>query len=530
MTDFTTRLPRDLYRAEQVRQLDAIAIEHFSITGFTLMKRAAMAALEALLEVWPQTRTLLVFVGAGNNGGDGYVLAGLARDQQLAVTLVVLHGEESLHGDALLARQFAAERDIPSYTLAEAETLLAQDGSRPVIVDALLGTGLSRAVSGDYERAINLINASGCSVLSIDVPSGLNADTGNPSPCAVHADLTVTFIAMKQGLLTGQARSHVGSIRFAALEVPDEVYQHVSAPQPPVHRIDINETSRYLTPRAAASHKGSNGHAVIIGGELGFGGAVIMAAEAAARTGAGLVSVISRSAHRSAMLSRCPEVMFHGTEDEDESSGSGIASLLERATVIAIGPGLGRGSWSRDLFQAALAAQRSRSVPLVIDADALHLLAERRNVDANLKREHWLLTPHPGEAAQLLGETVSGIQQDRFAALDRLVATYGGCCLLKGSGSLVKCQGAAQPEAATGNPVLLCSEGNPGMGSGGMGDVLSGILAGLLAQGMNLRDALACAVCIHGEAADLEAAEHGARGILATDLLRHVAQLVNPRH
>ena len=529
MTDFTARLPRDMYRAEQVRQLDAIAINEFSIPGFTLMKRAAMATLEALLETWPQTRSLLVFVGIGNNGGDGYVLAGLAREQQLAVTLVVLHPEQTLSGDALRAREFAAERDVPTCTFAEAESLLTDSSGRPVIVDALLGTGLTRAVSGDYESAIGLINGSGLPVVSVDVPSGLDADTGNPKPCAVTADLTVTFIAMKQGLLTGQARNHVGAIRFAALEVPEEVFRHSSAPRPPVHRIDIHEVSRYLIPRSAASHKGSNGHALIIGGDLGYGGAVIMAAEAAARSGAGLVSVISHPAHRSAMLACCPEVMFHGTENEQESSKTQLADLLARATVITIGPGLGRGNWSRDLFQAALAAHRSRGTPLVIDADALHLLAERREVDANLKRDNWLLTPHPGEAAQLLGTSVEEIQRDRFAALDGLVATYGGCCLLKGSGSLIKQEIDSTETAAKAAQILLCSEGNPGMGSGGMGDILSGILAGLLAQGLSPGHAMACSVCIHGEAADLLAEENGPRGMLATDLLNHVRQLVNPR-
>lgn len=530
MTDFTTRLPRSLYRAEQVRQLDSIAINEFSLPGFTLMKRAAMFSFESILETWPQVRSLLIFVGAGNNGGDGYVLAGLARDQHLAVTVVVMHEPNTLHGDAEKARQFASDRGVTTCSFADLDEHQSEAGGL-VLVDALLGTGLTREVDGDYARAISFMNESPAPVLSIDVPSGLNADTGNPMPCAVHAGMTVTFIGMKQGLLTGQARNYVGTIRYASLDVPDQVFQHDSAPIAPVRRIDIHDTFASLSPRPAASHKGSNGHAVLIGGEQGFGGAVIMAAEAAARAGAGLTTVISRSVHRSAMLARCPEVMFYGTEDEDnrDTGQEKILALLERASVITIGPGLGRSTWSRDLMQLALATHRKRDVPLVVDADALHLLAERCEVDATLKRENWLLTPHPGEAAQLLGTTVAEIQQNRFAAIDRLVSTYGGACLLKGSGTLIKHSPGRGEAAGSDEPVQLCTEGNPGMGSGGMGDVLSGILAGLLAQGLSNADAMAYAVCIHGEAADLEAQEFGPRGLLATDLLKRVRQLVNPR-
>lgn len=529
MTDFTTRLPRSLYRAEQVRQLDSIAINEFSLPGFTLMKRAAMSAFESILDTWPQVRSLLIFVGAGNNGGDGYLLAGLAKDQHLAVTVVVMHEAQALSGDAEKARQFASDRGVATCSFADLEREHAE-AKALVLVDALLGTGLTRELGGEYARAISFINESSAPVLSIDVPSGLHADTGNPMPCAVHADMTVTFIAMKQGLLTGQARNYVGVIRYAALDVPEQLFQHEAAPTAPVRRIDIHDTSAFLSPRPAASHKGSNGHALLIGGEIGFGGAVIMAAEAAARSGAGLTTVISRSAHRCAMLARCPEVMFHGTEDEQSHEQDKIAALLQRASVITIGPGLGRSAWSRNLMQLALAAHSKRDIPLVIDADALHLLAERRELDAALGRDNCLLTPHPGEAAQLLGRSVSEIQQDRFAAIAQLVSTYGGSCLLKGSGTLIKHSSVHAETAAGEEPVLLCTEGNPGMASGGMGDVLSGILAGLLAQGLSNADAMACAVCIHGEAADLEAQEFGPRGLLATDLLKRVRQLVNPRN
>jgi NAD(P)H-hydrate epimerase len=242
-----------------------------------------------------------------------------------------------------------------------------------------------------------------------------------------------------------------------------------------------------------------------------------MAAEAAQRSGAGLVSVITRSAHRPAFLGKFPEIMMFGTEDEDAP----VDELLARASVIVIGPGLGRSEWSRTLLQLALSKQVSAGIPLVVDADGLNLLSERSDSKVVIKRDNWILTPHAGEAARLLGSTVADVQADRFAAVTELYNRWGGCCLLKGSGSLI---------AAPNEELFLCTEGNAGMASGGMGDVLSGVIAGLVAQKLTLPQSLCCAVCIHGEAADLAMEAGGQRGMIATDLSRHIRQLVNPTH
>ena len=518
MADFTVRLPRNLYRADQARELDRIAIEEYSIAGFSLMQLAAQSAFTALLESWPGVRQLLVFVGGGNNGGDGYVIAGLAKEHGLSVRVIYLHGEDSLQGDAARARDFAAERQVAIHAFSDAENYCSDLKAETVVVDALLGTGLDRPPRENYARAIAVINGSKLPILAVDIPSGLNADTGNPLDVAVTADLTVTFIALKQGLLTGVARDHVGELRFAGLDLPDQVFQHPRSPKPSARRIDINSTPQLLPRRLPASHKGSHGHVLVLGGDIGYGGAVLMAAEAAARAGAGLVSVVTRSAHRVAALTRRPELMVHGTEDKQDR----LDDLLSRASTLVIGPGLGRGSWSGRLLQKAMAASRARNLPMVVDADALHLLADRHQADARLRRDNWILTPHPGEAAVLLDCSVAEIQKDRFAAVSAIVSAYGGTCLLKGSGSLV---GSADHR----DPISLCTEGNPGMATGGMGDVLSGLTAGLLAQGLTPREALECAVCIHGEAADLLAAQQGPRGMLATDLLAYFGQLLNPQ-
>ena len=523
MSDYRTRLPRDLYTAAEVRLLDKITIEQFGIPGFTLMQSAASIAFNKLMEKWPQTRHVQVFAGAGNNAGDGYLLASLAKVQGLSTEVITLSDPEKLQGDAKLAAQWAVKQQVVITHFSDFDVEHKKDHAHPVVVDALLGIGLDREVTGNYAKAIEFINKADRPVLAIDIPSGLSADTGACLGVAVKANVTVTFIGLKQGLLTTQAGDYVGELIFHRLDVPDQVFTSESSPKPAAQRIDINSTSAMLAPREAASHKGSHGHVLVIGGDSSFGGAVIMAAEAAVRSGAGLVSVITRSAHRPALLARRPEVMVLGTEDDNTN----IDDLISKATTIVIGPGLGRGSWARCLMQKALYAQISADRPLVIDADALYLLAEKREQGSaekgtGIKRDNWILTPHPGEAAALLNRSISEIQGDRYAAVRQLNATWGGVCLLKGSGSLICAAEKSQQK------LFLCSEGNAGMATGGMGDVLSGIVGSLVAQGNSLESSLCAGVCIHGEAADLSMQADGQRGMAATDLMPFIRQLVNP--
>lgn len=523
MTDFSTRLPRQLYRAEQVRLLDQIAIEQFEIPGFDLMRTAAAVALNALLEKWPQARHIQVFAGSGNNAGDGYLVAGLAKEQGLSAEVIQLADPLKLVGDAKLAWDWAEQQGVAMTAFAEFDSEHEKSHAHPVVVDALFGTGLDREVQGDYAKAIEFINAVDRPVLAIDIPSGLDADTGKSLGAAVMADITVTFIGLKQGLLTNQAADFVGELIYHDLDVPHQVFSSDSSPTSSALRIDINSVAPMLLPRSASSHKGDHGHVVLIGGDYCFGGAIIMAAEAALRSGAGLVSVITRSSHRAALLSRRPEIMVLGSEDDDPQ----IENLISSASVIVIGPGLGRGRWARQLMQRALAAQLSRSIPLVVDADALHLLAEKRLLrttakGTGIKRDNWILTPHPGEAAALLNCSTTEIQDDRFSAVRQLNGCWGGVCLLKGSGSLICSSDQSKQN------VFLCTEGNAGMATGGMGDVLSGIAGGLVAQGFSLEQSLCAAVCIHGEAADLSMQASGQRGMAATDLMPFIRELVNP--
>lgn len=493
MTIVTDVLPDRLYRAEQVRAMDRYAIETLGIPGQVLMQRAGAAAFEVLRWHWPDAQQIAVICGGGNNGGDGYVVARQALDAGRSVTAFALTAPEHLQGDARLA--FQAYQAAGGVVVCEVPDPI---DSFDVVVDALLGTGLDREVSGRYAQAIAAVNEFSGRVLAVDIPSGLHADTGAILGLAVEADATVTFIGLKQGLFTGEGPACCGKVWYADLQVPQAV--------PAGGEASAYLGWRYrnlLSPRRRTAHKGQFGHVLVVGGDAGFTGAARMAAEAAARVGAGLVSIATRSAHASQLNATRPEIMSHGVETAAE-----LKPLLERAGVVAIGPGLGQSAWARSLLEAVWAS----GLPLVVDADALNLLAQNP-----LHRSHWILTPHPGEAARLLGKTAKEVQQDRFAALNALVERYGGVCVLKGAGTLV---------GAVGRVPWVCSLGNPGMASGGMGDVLTGILAGLVAQGLALPEAAEMGVCLHAAAADAAAAE-GERGLLASDLMPWLRRLVN---
>lgn len=489
-------LPTALYRAEAVRALDRYAIQTCGIPGFTLMQRAGAAAFDVLRWLWPGAQHLTVLCGPGNNGGDGYVLARLAAGAGLAVRVMSVGNPARLRGDAALACQALAEQGITVEPFDE-----AMEGT-DVVVDALLGTGLDRKVEGGVGDAIRWINQSGASVLAIDIPSGLHADTGCALGDAVRAEATVSFIGLKQGLFTGQGPDCCGRVYCHSLDVPQEVF---SAAAPAATRIQLEDFELALRPRLRSSHKGDFGHVLVVGGDFGFAGAARMAAEAAARVGAGLVSVATRAAHASVINVTRPELMCHGVEEAGQ-----LHTLTAKADVIAIGPGLGRSSWAQALLAAALEGRR----PLVVDADALNLIAHEPS-----ERHNWVLTPHPGEAARLLGVQTQDIQGDRFNAALAIQARYGGACVLKGSGTVVT-DGVNRP--------AVCAHGNPGMASGGMGDVLTGVIAGFLAQGMELSTAAKVGVCVHARAGD-RAAREGERGLLACDLMPWLRRLANPQ-
>jgi len=486
-------LPASLYRAREVRELDRRAIQDHGIPGIELMNRAGEAVYRLLCAHWPRSRRIVVVCGGGNNGGDGLVVARLARQQGRDAQVLQLQSASALKGDAARALKdcmSAGAKCSPFHPEALREADL--------IVDALLGIGLDREVAGEYRAAIDAINTMGKPILAIDIPSGLNADTGRVMGAAVRAEATMTFIGVKRGLLTGEGGDVSGELYFDDLGVPAEAYDGVASS---VRRLRLADLQGVLPARKASAHKGDFGRVLIVGGNEGMAGACILAAMAAYRAGAGHVTVATRPMHVAPVVAACPEALVYGITD-----ASSFLSLLETTDVVVIGPGLGRDAWARGLFSAALEARR----PLVVDADALNLLA----LDPT-NRTDWVLTPHPGEAARLLGELTNAIQADRFAAVEQLVGLYGGTCVLKGFGTLVHDDGK----------VALCDRGTPAMASAGMGDVLTGVIAAFMGQGLPRTTAARAGVLLHAIAGE-EAASGGAISVRASDLLSPIAARV----
>lgn len=496
---YTSALPASLYLAEQVRQLDRCAIEDYGIPSIHLMKRAGRAAFTALLDYWPDPEQVTVLCGAGNNAGDGYVVAAMVSQRRIPVTVAWLSDPEKLTGDAKLAYEFARREGVIMQPLREVVSL------EGVVVDALLGTGLSGDVREHYCKAIERMNASGLPVLSLDLPSGLCPDTGRQLGAGVHATVTVTFIALKQGLLTGRGPALTGKLLYADLGVPAAVFD---TQQPSAERLQLSALLPNLPDRDGDAHKGNFGHVMVVGGDRGYAGAVAMAGEAAARMGAGLTSISTRPEHVAPLIARRPELMVFGV-----SSGQELAVCLDRPSCLVLGPGLGQSPWSEQMLQQAA----NSGLPVVLDADGLNLLAEGRVLDEQ-RRDNWILTPHPGEAARLLHVSTEDVQQDRFAAALALQQKFGGTVLLKGAGTII---------VAPDGSLSVANVGNPGMATGGMGDVLSGVIGGLLAQGLEPCFATKLAVCLHGTAADLAVEEEGQRGLLATDLMPYLRHLLN---
>lgn len=488
-------LPLRIYRASQVRELDRLAIEEHEIPGYTLMYRAGEAALSLLRKRWPWARRILVLCGAGNNAGDGYVLARLAQAERLHVMVVALFDPAKLHGDARIAWDtfHAAGGQVMDWD----ERLL--EGAE-VVVDAILGTGLTRPINGRSADLIHAVNRSGRPVLALDIPTGLCADTGNPLGAAIRADATITFVGLKLGLYTGEGLEYAGEVHFDDLGVS----ALLGDAQPCAgQRIDRALVRKLLPRRRRTAHKGEYGRVLCVGGGPSMPGAIRLTAEAALHAGAGLVTVATHPDHVGIVAGARAELMCHGVRDADD-----LAPLCEASDVIAIGPGLGRDAWAQGLFEVAQAAQR----PLIVDADALNLLAQSPR-----RRDDWVLTPHPGEAGRLLRTEASGVQQERLGAVGRLLERYGGVIVLKGAGTLV---------GHVGDVPSICVHGNPGMAAPGMGDVLTGVIAGVAAQARNLFDSACVGVLVHALAGD-DAARGGERGMLASDLFPHVRKWVN---
>jgi ADP-dependent NAD(P)H-hydrate dehydratase / NAD(P)H-hydrate epimerase len=489
-----SKLQKALYPTKTIRQCEQLAVDELGLKNDELMLRAGEAAFHTLKTHYPDVKAIAVFCGGGNNAGDGYVVARLAQQQGFFVVIHAYKPVEDLPPAANRAAIAAINAGVVCQNLDD-----AIDSEIELVVDALLGMGLQGHVQGPIAHAIDLINDSELPVLALDIPSGLDADTGQVLGVCINAAITSTFIAPKPGLYTLEGPDHCGKIVCHTLQL--EYY--ITKFTPAAYQLDDQLLQGIMTPRRKNSHKGLYGHVLIIGGGPGMPGAVCLAALAALRVGAGLVSIATWPEHAGKTLPSLPEAMIYGIEDEES-----LLPLLAKATVCIIGPGLGESDWAQSLFNAAIAAQ----LPLVIDASALRMLALNPQHDDN-----WVLTPHPGEAAALLARSTAEVQSNRCISAELIQQQYGGCVVLKGAGSVVN----------AGHETYICTAGNPGMATAGMGDVLSGVIGGLLAQEIPLAEATKLGVWLHAHAADEAVTTQGERGLMASDLMPYLRRQVN---
>jgi NAD(P)H-hydrate epimerase len=481
-----------LYTTSQTRQLDRIAIEEFGIPGLVLMERAGRAAFNRITQEYGSSASVLVLCGTGNNGGDGYVVARLLREIGIHVQ-VIATGEPETADAATVYRRYL---DTGSeFRLVSSADLPAAD----LIVDGLLGSGLTRAPAGPYAELINKANGAGCPVVALDLPSGLSGDTGSAFKPCIRADMTVTFIGRKLGQYTADGPDVCGNLHFEGLALDQEILRLVT-PEAQVTQ------SPSLPGRARNSHKGLFGHVVVVGGEQGMLGAILLAGRAALRSGTGLVTLLGHPTHLDTPALVQPELMSRSFHPDGNDACVG---LLSQASAIVFGPGTGMTDWSRQLHRAVMLQDSAQ----VWDAGALRILAESPD-----SRENRVLTPHPGEAAVLLGCQTAGIQRDRPGAAREIQRIYGGVCVLKGSGTII----------ASEDRLEVSDRGNPGMASAGMGDVLSGIIGALLGQGMTAWDAARHGVYWHGAAGDAACDEMGEVSMLATDVIDQLPGVIQP--
>jgi hydroxyethylthiazole kinase-like uncharacterized protein yjeF len=479
-----------IYTPESVYKLDHAAVAADGFSEPELMQRAGERVWREIDARWPALSRITVFAGAGNNGGDAFVVALQARAQGVEVQLLV-------QGD--LSRQSATSRhfrDLWQQGGGACESWQGQCLDGELIVDGLLGIGLQRELDPNWQDLVGTINQASQACVAIDIPSGLNGLTGIAQPVAIEAQLTVTFIGRKCGQFLADGPDHCGELIFDDLGISSQVSSSQAA------ALEVIEPCKLPAARKRNSHKNHYGNLLIVGGDLGMSGAVALAAQAALRSGAGLVTALVHPDCR-ANLAAFPEIMVLGWD--------ALEARLADATVVVVGPGLGRSADAQHCLEWLRAARQ----PMVIDASALEA-AFLQSMTSNSSQ--CVITPHPGEAAALLSCSTAEIQANRMLSAQRLVETFAMTTVLKGSGTLV-----------TGTDVLvptINTRGNPGMATAGMGDVLCGIIAAFLGQGLDAFSAARSAVYVHALCAESYARRGDESGLLASDIIGLIPQIV----
>ncbi len=505
----------NLLTAKQMRELDRTAIEGWHVSGLVLMENAGKATADQIEEnfgeMFPGPVTIIC--GKGNNGGDGYVIARHLLNRGWDVATVVLAGRKDIAGDAkanldILLKSGAELDFVEKETVLE--ELLEQHQPAGLVVDAVFGTGLSSEVTGDYVKVIDWINSAAEAVVAVDIPSGIDATTGQVLGSAVFADLTVTFASAKVGHVVYPAVEFVGDLIVTDIGIPKQL-----ADQQTIDHMFINaEAARILLPaRPASGHKGTFGHLLLVAGSTGKSGAAALAAEGGLRAGAGLATLACPAHLNPIFETKLTEVMTVPLPEVDGMVSmqaiADIEALWQERDVFAVGPGLGTGEEIGGLVRRLV---RDCPLPMVIDADGLNALAGHLEV-LQERKAATVLTPHPGEMSRLLGCSIVEIEADRIAVARKFACDHGVILVLKGARTVI-----AEPEGT----VFVNGSGNPSLACGGTGDVLTGVIGGLLGQGLSATAAVLLGVYLHGRAADRLFETQGRAGILASDLLREL--------
>ncbi len=503
-----------LVTAEEMRRIDAAAMEKYGLPGLVLMENAGRhvaAAVREMLEEDPCARVVII-CGKGNNGGDGFVAARHLVNQGANVQVVLLAAGGELTGDAATNYRIAHTMGVPLCENADETAARVQACRADIIVDAILGTGVSGEVRGVARAAIEAINDSAARVVAVDIPSGLHADTGAILGAAVRAEVTVTLGLPKLGLVQHPGRELCGELRVADITLPRHL---LTSPSLKANLLTEDLAAPMLPARSPAMHKGDAGRVLVVAGSAGMAGAAALCSQAAARAGAGLVTLACPEGLNDILQAKGTEVMTLPVAQTPERSFAlaarqAVLAQAMRSEAVALGPGLSQHPETAQFVRETVAAL---PVALVLDADGLNCLGGELALLAE-RSAPTVITPHPGELARLTGSAVAAVQEDRVDAARR-AARAGRCVVvLKGAGTVV-----AEPEGE----VWINTTGNSGMASGGMGDVLTGVIAAFLAGGAPAPEAAAVGVFYHGLAADL-AASGGERGLLASDLIAALPQ------
>jgi NAD(P)H-hydrate epimerase len=503
---------------ERMRWIDEVTINEYGLPSLVLMENAGSGAFRVILEEYPQVKKgkVAVICGSGNNGGDGFVVARWLHCEGVNVVVYLLSGRMSR--DCETNFEIAKRMGVPIHMMDTEERLgsLSQEiMEADILVDAIFGTGISREVSGYPVKVIELINTSSCPIVSIDLPSGLDADTGRPLGISVKADLTITFGLLKRGLLLFPGAGLAGKVRLVGIGIPKELLNH---PSIKTHLLTREELSSLLPIHPQDAHKGLRGRVVVIAGSRGMTGAAALCCEGALRIGAGLVYLCIPSSLNHIMEVKLTEAITHplketpsGTLDLDAFLE--IMRLAKGADVLVVGPGIGRHPRTVELVHRLI---KEVEIPLVVDADGINALAEEPSLLKQRSARWVTITPHPGEAARLVDLSTQEIQEDRIGWAEKISKDFGIICVLKGARTVISC----------GDETFINPTANPGMASGGVGDVLTGMIAGLIAQGVSMVDAAKLGVYLHGSSGDIVVEKKGEFSLVASDLIVEIKEAI----